>query len=96
MFVGILLVTSGLQAIIVQYGSIAFHVSKGGLSAKYWGWSLLFGSFELIVQQVINVLYRIGQNSKIHRNKTRSQKNHHLITQRTNGTGTGEQKHHAE
>jgi hypothetical protein len=97
-FVSILLVTSGLQTIIVQYGSIAFHVSKGGLSAKFWGWSLLFGSGELIVQQIINVLYRVSQHYKISRNKKRSQKYHHMITQQTNGTntGTGEQKHHAE
>ena len=57
LFCGILIVTSGLQIIIVQYGSFAFHVSDGGLSLKYWGVCLGFGAFSLIVQQVINVLF---------------------------------------
>lgn len=84
-FVGILLITAGLQAIIVEFGSIAFHVHEDGLPADLWGWSLLLGSGELLVQQVINVIYRLSQKYKINRNKKRSQKNHHLITQRTNG-----------
>jgi P-type Ca2+ transporter type 2B len=70
--------------IIVQFGSIAFHVAEGGLEAKYWGYSLAFGAGELIVQQVINVVYSISAKYyALHRNKTRSEKNHHLITQRT-------------
>ena len=69
--------------IIVQFGSIAFHVAEGGLEAKYWGYSLAFGAGELIVQQVINVVYSISARYALHRNKTRSEKNHHLITQRT-------------
>jgi hypothetical protein len=97
LFCGIWIVTACLQALIVQYGSIAFHVSENGLSAKYWGWSLLFGSMELPIQQIINVIYRAGQRYKINRNKKRSQRSHNLITQRTNGTGGEEHnKHHAE
>ena len=82
-FVAILLITSGLQAIIVRYGSIAFHVSEGGLEAKYWGWSLLLGAGELLVQQIINVIYEICEKFAVSRNNKRTQKNHHLITQRT-------------
>ena len=84
-FVSILVITAGLQVIIVEFGSIAFHVSEGGLEAKYWGWSILLGSGELIVQQIINVVYSISENYVLHRNKKRTDKNHHLITQRTDG-----------
>jgi hypothetical protein len=84
-FVSILLITSGLQAIIVQFGSIAFHVSEGGLEAKYWGWSILFGAGELVVQQIINVIYKMSQKYALRRNMKRTQKNHNLITQRTDG-----------
>lgn len=82
-FVAILVITSGLQVIIVQFGSIAFHVSEGGLEAKYWGWSILFGAGELIVQQIINIIYKISENYALRRNKKRTEKNHNLITQRT-------------
>jgi hypothetical protein len=82
-FVAILLTTSCLQVIIVQFGSIAFHVSEGGLDAKYWGWSILFGAGELVVQQIINVTYRISENYALRRNMKRTEKNHNLITQRT-------------
>ena len=72
-----------MQAIIVEFGSIAFHVSEGGLDAKYWGWSILFGSGELIVQQIINVIYTLTENYAVHRNTKRTQRNANLITQRT-------------
>jgi hypothetical protein len=87
-FVAILVITSALQVIIVQFGSIAFHVSKGGLDAKYWGWSILFGSGELLVQQIINTVYYWSETYVFHRNKKRFEKNQQLTTQRTNGTST--------
>lgn len=69
---------------MVQFGSIAFHVAKGGLPLKYWGLSAGIGAFELIVQQIINVLFRFGQYLKLSRNKNRSRKIGQLTTQRTN------------
>jgi P-type Ca2+ transporter type 2B len=79
----ILLITSALQVIIVEFGSIAFHVAEGGLDAKYWGWSILLGSGELVVQQIINIIYYASEKYVVRRNVTRAQKNSNLITQRT-------------
>lgn len=53
LFCGILLVTSILQVVIVQYGSVAFHVVP--LSLYYWGICLAFGASSLVVQQIINL-----------------------------------------
>lgn len=56
LFVGILLTTSVLQVLIVQYGGKALHVVEGGLEGKYWGLSIAVGATSLIVQQIINFL----------------------------------------
>ena len=48
-FIGILLITSALQAIIVQFGNQVFRIDPNGLSAANWGWSILFGSGSLVV-----------------------------------------------
>jgi len=67
MFCGILLTTSFLQIIIVEFGSVAFSVAKGGLSAQFWGLSLIFGFGAFPVQQIINVLYKlVFGNDDIH------------------------------
>ena len=71
-----------MQAIIVQFGSVAFAVAKGGLSAKYWGISLLFGVGTFPAQQIINVLYRMAQSYNLKRNDKRKKKAAHLITER--------------
>jgi hypothetical protein len=63
LFCVILVGTSALQAIIVQFGGLFMHVAPGGLSAEYWGLSLLLGLGSFPVQQIINVIYRIGENS---------------------------------
>ena len=93
---GILITTSFLQAIIVEFGSIAFSVHDDGLDAKYWGISLAFGSFSLVWQQVINFFYRLGQRYNIHKNKKRMKKYGHLTLQNINGTGSADQHAHAE
>ena len=85
LFRGIVLTTAVLQALIVQFGSLAFNVVQGGLSAKYWGLSLVLGASTLVVQQVINIIYRLGQRYNIHKNRSRSRKDGQLTTQRTNG-----------
>jgi Cation transporting ATPase, C-terminus len=59
LFIGIVVVTSCLQVIIVQFGSLAFAVQDGGLSLRLWGYSVMFGAFGLLWQQVINIIYRI-------------------------------------
>lgn len=86
LFCGILLTTAVLQVFIVQFGSVAFKVAEDGLSAKYWGLSMLLGAGSLPVQQVINVVYRLFQNYNIHRNKKRSAKTGQLTTKRADGS----------
>jgi hypothetical protein len=95
LFVGILVVTSFLQVLIVEFGSVAFHVAKGGLEAKYWGISLLLGALSLPVQQVINVIYNIGQRYRLYRNMKRKKKSAKLISERING-GDHQHHHHPE
>jgi Ca2+ transporting ATPase len=65
-FCSILLGTSVLQVLIVQYGGKALHVADGGLSAKYWGISLALGFGSLPVQQIINVIFRFSSHSRRH------------------------------
>jgi len=57
LFVGILLVTSILQVIMVELGGKAMHVTDEGLSGKFWGISMAFGFGSLPIQQVINFVY---------------------------------------
>lgn len=59
LFVGILVSTAFLQVLIVQYGSIAFAVVDGGLDARLWGYSIMFGAISLPVKQIVNVLFLI-------------------------------------
>jgi P-type Ca2+ transporter type 2B len=89
LFCTIWLVTAVLQVLIVQFGSIAFHVAEGGLSAKYWGISMAIGAGSLVVQQFINVFYRVGQHFKLKRNKRRLEKDRHMASARTGGAGHG-------
>lgn len=65
-FCSILVITSILQALIVQFGGKAFRVADGGLSGKYWAISILLGFGALPVQQVINVIFRFTSDSKRH------------------------------
>lgn len=59
LFCGILITTMGLQAIIVEFGSVAFRVSENGLSGTHWGLCMLLGVGSLPWQQVINLFYRL-------------------------------------
>jgi P-type Ca2+ transporter type 2B len=59
MFIGIVATTAFFQVLIVQFGSIAFKVKDGGLSARLWGFSIMFGAISLLVKQIINVVVRI-------------------------------------
>ena len=85
LFCGILVVTSGLQILIVEYGTVAFHVSEDGLDLSLWGWSILFGAGSLPVQQIINVIYRVGVASNGYRMQGRVKKEGALTTQPANG-----------
>lgn len=82
MFYGIWISTALLQALIVEFGYIAFHVAKGGLEPKFWLLSMGLGACELIVQQIINVLFRLGQRVKFQRNLKRSRQDGQLSTRR--------------
>jgi len=97
LFVGILFTTAVLQALIVEFGSIAFSVADGGLEAKYWLLSLVLGALSLVVQQAINAVYRLGQRYNVHKNKKRKLKYGHLSAQKINGHGSGSEQHaHAD
>jgi hypothetical protein len=67
LFIGILVTTSFFQVLIVQFGSVAFKVYDGGLDARLWGYSILFGAMALPVKLFINVLFRICQYLNRHR-----------------------------
>lgn len=58
-FIGILVVTSGLQCIMVELGGKAMHVHEHGLDGKYWALSLGIGIFSLLWQQVVNFVFKI-------------------------------------
>ena len=60
-FCTILVVTAFLQVLIVQFGSVAFHVSEGGLSRYHWLVCIGIGAGELVWHQVINALYILTQ-----------------------------------
>lgn len=89
-FCVILVGTSILQVLIVQFGGFVMHCVAGGLDAKYWGISLGFGLGSFPVQQLINVLYRLGLDStkkwRTNRRRRRA-KNMTADLQNTNGTG---------
>jgi hypothetical protein len=81
LFNGIWLTTAVFQVLIVEFGSVAFKVAKGGLELKFWGLSMLLGLGSLPVQQVINVFAAMG-----HRNKKRTARLGHMTTKRANGS----------
>lgn len=80
LFCAILLVTSVLQVIMVEKGSFALHVTEDGLDRKYWLVSIILGFFSLIVQQIINLVYRYGQKIKSRRYEKRLAKSGQLTT----------------
>ncbi|KAG7366729.1 plasma-membrane calcium-translocating P-type ATPase [Nitzschia inconspicua] len=81
LFCSILLVTSVLQALIVEFGGNALHVSDG-LSGRYWAISLIFGFGSLPIQQIINVIFNATVNSKRKwRQKRRYDRDRALVAQ---------------
>jgi Ca2+ transporting ATPase len=60
-------------------------VADDGLDLKFWGLSMILGFGSLPVQQVINVLYRVGQHYKGIRMKKRIAKAGAMTTMRANG-----------
>ena len=81
-FCGIWLMTAVLQVIIVQYGSVAMSVAKGGLNPFYWGISLALGVGSLPVQQVINCVYTWCRKYRLVRDRKRQRVNQRMTTQR--------------
>mmetsp|Transcript_10066 Transcript_10066/g.24439 ORF Transcript_10066/g.24439 Transcript_10066/m.24439 type:complete len:1172 (-) Transcript_10066:224-3739(-) len=73
-FCSILMGTSVVQVIFVQFGGKAFHVADGGLSGELWALSLLLGACALPFQQVINIIFTFGLNAKQWRQKRRLKK----------------------
>lgn len=81
LFCAILVITSVLQVIMVEFGAQAMHVADGGLPADLWGISLAFGAGSLIIQQIINVVYRVvAKNAKIWREEKRVKRSGALTT----------------
>ena len=62
LFYGIWITTGILQALIVEYGSIAFKVADEGLELKYWIISLVLGLGAFPVYQIVHFFYRIFQS----------------------------------
>jgi Ca2+ transporting ATPase len=85
LFCGILFTTMALQVLIVQFGSVAFHVAEGGLEGKFWAISLGLGVGSLPWQQVINVCYFLGVRYKGYRMKKRLQRNASLSRRHADG-----------
>lgn len=81
LFVAIIAITSVLQVIIVQFGGNAFVVSDGGLNLKFWGISVGFGAGSLVVQQIINVIYKYSSKYKGYRKKKSLRRNALLFEQ---------------
>lgn len=92
-FCGILVVTMVLQVLIVEFGSVAFRVSEGGLDGKFWALSFGIGLGSLPVQQVINVIFKLGQSYKGYRMKRRLQRNASLSTRHTDDNEFGGHAH---
>jgi Cation transporting ATPase, C-terminus len=70
-FVGIWVTTAALQALMIEFGSVAFKVSSKGLNLKYWLISLAIGFGVLPWQQVINFFFWFSQQYKVKRNEKR-------------------------
>lgn len=77
---------------IVEYGSIAFHVASGGLPAEYWGISLAFGLGSFPIQQIINVLYTLSKKYKGYRIKKRVKRNARQATRQVEAGGLSSER----
>lgn len=86
LFCAILLTTIILQILIVEFGTVAFHVAEGGLSGKYWAVSVGIGALSLPVQQVINLFFWIGQKYHTWRINRRRAKNYALSVRVADGS----------
>jgi len=64
LFCTILVSTAVIQVIMVELGSVALHVSDKSIGAELWGYCLAFGAGSLIIQQIINLIYRLTVKSK--------------------------------
>ncbi|GAX24557.1 Ca2+ transporting ATPase, plasma membrane [Fistulifera solaris] len=62
LFYGIWITTAVLQALIVEYGSLAFKVADEGLELKYWIVSMVLGLGAFPVYQIIRVVYGMFLN----------------------------------
>ncbi len=62
LFYGIWITTAILQALIVEYGSLAFKVADEGLELKYWIVSMVLGLGAFPVYQIIRVVYGMFLN----------------------------------
>lgn len=60
LFIGIWVVTCVIQVAMTQYGGRAIRVCSGGLSRQQWYYCICIGCTELFVQQIINMLCKIG------------------------------------
>jgi Ca2+ transporting ATPase len=56
LFLAIWIGTGGFQAIIVQFGSVAFNVSKFGLDGNQWGICIGFAAFALVWRFILLII----------------------------------------
>jgi Ca2+ transporting ATPase len=85
LFCIILLTTALLQVVMVEFGGVAMHVHDEGLDGQYWAISMAFGAGSLIVQQVINLVYKgIGERTyHMWRDRKRVDLSRRISTMRT-------------
>jgi len=86
LFCSVLIITGAIQVLIVQVPGLnqAFHISEGGLEAKWWGLGIAIGAGSLLWQQIINVFYRFGLNYKGYRKRRMLKRNASLIKRNAN------------
>lgn len=83
LFCGIIISTSILQVIIVQFLGVAFHVKEGGIYLSDWIVCIILGFMSLPVQQVINCIYSTGKQYRLWKNERRLRKAGNLATRGT-------------
>jgi Ca2+ transporting ATPase len=56
LFIAITIIEIGLQALLIQFGSIAFRVASGGLTAHQWGICIGFASIVFVINLLLKLI----------------------------------------
>jgi len=63
-FLSIWFFTWIIQVIMVSVGGKAIRCAPYGLTGEQWAWCLVIGAFELVWQQLINLVYRLTHKNE--------------------------------